>query len=252
MPLGASLDEVLDLVPELAGSRTVAELPGGLTNANHKVVTEAGAYVVRRWSDDTGLLAIDRDNEHWNSVRAAETGVAAPVVAYLPEHNAMVLEFIEGRTMSPEELRTGGHIARVADACRRLHAARRFRDDFDMFETQPRYLGIVQARGFRLPDRYLEFAPHVAAIREAFSVREEPTVPCNNDLLAENFILAADELPADRLRVLGQQRRLLRAGQRVERVEPLARAVEEGSRSSSPPTTGGRCGTRSPARACGA
>ena len=147
---------------------------------------------MRRWSDDTGLLAIDRDNEHWNTVRAAETGVAAPVVAYLPEHNAMVLEFIEGRTMSPEELRTGGHIARVADACRRLHSARRFRDDFDMFETQPRYLGIVQDRGFRLPDRYLEFAPHVAAIREAFSVREEPTVPCNNDLLAENFILAAD------------------------------------------------------------
>ena len=193
MPLGASLDEVLELVPELAGRpRTVTELPGGLTNANHKVVVETGAYVVRRWSDDTGLLAIDRDNEHWNSVRAAETGVGAPVVAYLPEHNAMVLEFIEGRTMSAEELRGGGHIARVADACRRLHGARRFRDDFDMFETQPRYLGIVQARGFRLPDRYLEFAPHVAAIREAFAVREEPTVPCNNDLLAENFILGGD------------------------------------------------------------
>jgi thiamine kinase-like enzyme len=80
----------------------------------------------------------------------------------------------------------------VADACRRLHAGRRFRDDFDMFETQPRYLGIVQERGFRLPERYLEFAPHVAAIREAFAVREEETVPCNNDLLAENFILGAD------------------------------------------------------------
>ena len=65
MPLGASLDEVLELVPELAGRpRTVTELPGGLTNANHKVVVETGAYVVRRWSDDTGLLAIDRDNEH--------------------------------------------------------------------------------------------------------------------------------------------------------------------------------------------
>ena len=192
MPLGASLDEVLDLVPELAGRRSVAELPGGLTNANHKIVTETGAYVVRRWSDDTGLLAIDRDNEHWNTVRAAETGVGAPVVAYLPEHNAMVLEFIDGRTMSAEELRSGGHVERIAEACRRLHGARRFRDDFDMFQTQPRYLGIVQERGFRLPDRYVEFAPHVAAIRDAFAVREEPAVPCNNDLLAENFLLGAD------------------------------------------------------------
>ena len=193
MPMRASLDEVLELVPELAGARTVTELAGGLTNANHKIVADTGAYVVRRWSDDTGLLAIDRDNEHWNSVRAAETGVAAPVVAYLPEHNAMVLGFIDGQTMGRADLREGGHVARIAAACRRLHGARRFRDDFDMFETQPRYIGIVQARGFRLPDRYLEFAPHVAAIREAFAVREEPTVPCNNDLLAENFILCGDD-----------------------------------------------------------
>src|SRR6185503_19614713 len=106
--------------------------------------------------------------------------------------NTMVLEFIEGRTMNPEALRTGGHTGRVAEACRRLHGARAFRDDFDMFETQPRYLEIVQARGFRLPERYLEFAPHAAAIRGAFRAREEATVPCNNDLLAENFILTPD------------------------------------------------------------
>jgi thiamine kinase-like enzyme len=192
MPLTASLDEVLELIPQVAGHHTVAELPGGLTNANYKVVTDSSAYVVRRWSDDTGLLAIDRDNEHHNSVCAAETGVGAPVIAYLPEHNTMAFEFIEGRTMSPDDLRTGDHMRRVADACRRLHAGRRFRDDFDMFATQPRYLRIVQERGLRLPDRYLEFAPQAAAIREAFAVRAEPTVPCNNDLLAENFILADD------------------------------------------------------------
>ena len=184
------LDEVLELIPELAGrQRTISELPGGLTNANHKVVTEAGAFVVRRWSDDTGLLAIDRDNEHFNSVRAAETGVGAPVVGYLPEHNTMVFGFIEGVTMSAETLRTGDYMPRVADACRRLHGGRRFRDDFDMFATQPRYLGIVQERGFKLPARYLEFAPHVDAIRDALAVRDEGTVPCNNDLLAENFLL---------------------------------------------------------------
>ncbi len=193
MSLDASLDEVLELVPPLAGRpRTVSELPGGLTNANHKVVTDAGAFVVRRWSDDTGLLAIDRDNEHWNSVRAAETGVGAPVIGYLPEHNTMVFAFVEGVTMSAEALRDGDHMALVADACRRLHTARRFRDDFDMFATQPRYLGIVQDRGFKLPDRYLEFAPHVAAIREALAVRDEGTVPCNNDLLAENLLLGPD------------------------------------------------------------
>ena len=48
--------------------------------------------------------------------------------------------------------------------------------------------------GFRLPERYREFEPKVAAIRDAFAVREEGTVPCNNDLLAENFLLTRDGL----------------------------------------------------------
>ena len=185
-----ALEQVLDMVDELAGRRReVSELPGGLTNANHRVTTPGGSYVVRRWSDDTGLLAIDRDNEYENSVRAAEVGVGARVVAYLPEHNTMVLEWIEGATMSAAQLRRGELLGEVAAACRRLHGARRFRDDFDMFEIQPRYLQIVRERGFRLPERYEEFAPHVAAIREAFAARDEGTVPCNNDLLAENFML---------------------------------------------------------------
>ena len=104
----------------------------------------------------------------------------------------LVLEFVEGRTMSAEDLRDGGHIERVAEACRRLHAARRFRDDFDMFEIQPRYLQLVQERGFRLPEDYLDYGPHVRRIREAMAVRDEGTVPCNNDLLAENFIDVGD------------------------------------------------------------
>jgi thiamine kinase-like enzyme len=184
------LEQVMDQVAELRGpERAVSPLPGGLTNSNFKVVTADGRYVVRRWSDDTGLLAIDRDNEYENSLRAAEAGVGAGVVAYLPEHNTMVIEWLDGETLSAEELRGGGALLeRVADACRRLHGARRFRDDFDMFEIQPRYLRIVHERGFRLPERYEQFAPHVAAIREALAPREEGTVPCNNDLLAENFM----------------------------------------------------------------
>jgi thiamine kinase-like enzyme len=43
-------------------------------------------------------------------------------------------------------------------------------------------------RGFRLPDRYLEFEPQVRRIEAAMAVRDEGTVPCNNELLAENFI----------------------------------------------------------------
>jgi thiamine kinase-like enzyme len=150
--------------------------------------------VVRRWSDDGALLSIDRDNEHHNSVCAAEAGVGAPVVAYVPEERTLVIEFIEGRTLSAADLRSGFPLERVAEACRTLHAADRFRDDFDMFEIQRSYLRLVNERGFRLPDRYDEFEPQMRAIEEALRAQPEETVPCNNDLLAENFIDGGDRL----------------------------------------------------------
>ena len=144
--------------------------------------------MVRVAAANAGLLAIDRDNEYENSVAAADVGIGAPVIDYLPEPSVLVVGFIEGVTLTAEDLRRGDRIPRIAAACRRLHSARRFRADFNMFATQARYLRLVRERGFRLPDGYLDFEGHVRRIREAMSVYPEPTVPCNNDLLAENFI----------------------------------------------------------------
>ena len=92
----APLEAVLESVPELHAATSVDELTGGLTNRNYKVTTPDGAYVVRIAGKDTGLLAIDRENEVHNTIAAAETGVGAPFVASLPEHGALVLGFMDG------------------------------------------------------------------------------------------------------------------------------------------------------------
>ncbi len=183
-----ALDDVLEAVPELRGERDVEPLAGGLTNTNYKVTTPGGCYVVRISGKDTGLLAIDRENEVHNTIAAAETGVGAPVVAALPEHDALVLEFLDGEVMDAEKLRRGDRLAVIADACRRLHGGRRFLHDFDMFEIQRGYVAVCSERGFRFPERYHEFEPRVRELERAMAVRREATVPCNNDLLAENFI----------------------------------------------------------------
>jgi len=189
-----ALDDVLQAVPELRGATAIEPLAGGLTNTNWKVVSPAGAYVVRISGRDTGLLAIDRENEAWNTRCAAEAGVGAPFVAFLPEHDALVLEFLDGDVMDAETLRRGDRIPAIARACRRLHAGPRFLRDFDMFEIQRGYIGVVLERGFRLPERYLDFEPQVRALEGAMRVRREELVPCNNDLLAENFIDVGGEL----------------------------------------------------------
>ena len=189
-----AVEDVLEAVPELYGAQSVDRLAGGLTNTNYKVTTAEKAYVVRISGKDTGLLAIDRENEVHNTIAASETGVGAPFVAALPELDALVLEFMDGEVMTSELLRRGDRIDRIADACRRLHGGRRFLHDFDMFEIQRGYVEVVKERGFRLPDRYEEFEPQVRALERAMRVRSEPTVPCNNDLLAENFIDVDGEL----------------------------------------------------------
>jgi thiamine kinase-like enzyme len=183
-----ALDDVLEAVPELRGEREVEPLAGGLTNTNYKVTTPGGRYVVRVSGKDTGLLAIDRENEVHNTIAAAETGVGPRVVAALPEHDALVLEFLDGEVMDPETLRRGDRLAAIAAACRRLHAGRRFLHDFDMFEIQRGYVGVCRERAFRFPERYHELEPRVRELERAMRVRREETVPCNNDLLAENFI----------------------------------------------------------------
>jgi thiamine kinase-like enzyme len=179
----------LDRVPGLAGvPRTVSELPGGLTNHNYKVTTPDGAYVARVWSGGGDFLAINRDYEHHNSVAAAQAGVGAKVVAYRPEDNLLVLEFIEGRTFGDADVQDPANIPRIAQACRRLHSGPRFLGDFDMFVIQGRYAAVTAELGFKVPAGYDALMPRVESARRALAVQAGPTVPCNNDLLAANFI----------------------------------------------------------------
>ena len=187
--MAADLDTLLDAVDELRGERAVTELPGGLTNHNYRVDTAAGSFVVRISDPDTGLLAIDRDNEHHNSVAAAEAGVAPRVVAYRPEHVMLVVEFLpDCETMSRETMQRGERMAHIAEALRQLHAGPAFRDPFDMFRIQAGYREVCRERGFAVPDRYDDFEPQVRRLEQAMRRNPEPLVPCNNDLLAENFL----------------------------------------------------------------
>jgi len=185
----------LDAVACLRGrDRQVEELSGGLTNVNLKVTTEDGSVVVRIAQAGSELLAIDRDAERRNSEAAAEAGVGAPVIDYVEDPRLLVVGFIEGHTFTDDDLRDGGHLTRVAAACKQLHQGPRFVNEFNMFEIQPRYLAIAHEHGFRLPDRYEEFADQAQQIKKALGTRPVATVPCNNDLLAGNFIDDGEKL----------------------------------------------------------
>jgi len=183
------LDVIFDQVPSIAARpRTVTELPGGLTNRNFKISTINGTFVARVASGGSELLAIDRQNEYRNSMRAAAAGVGAPVIDYQPSVSVLVLGFLEGRTLANADVADPDRLRRIARACRQLHGAERFDGDFDMFEIQRRYRSVVAERGIAIPAGYDDLMDKFDAAARALAVGDEGTVPCNNDLLAANFI----------------------------------------------------------------
>jgi thiamine kinase-like enzyme len=184
-----TIEQVIDAIPAWTGRAVQAEpIASGLTNRNWKVSVDDEAFFVRIPGEATELLAVDRANERYNTRAAAMAGVGPPVVHELQEWDVFVLEWIDARTMSIEALAAPGIPTRVAESLRRLHAGPRFRDDFDMFRLAERYMQLVDERDIPIPVGYRPSMDRIPRIEAALAVHPMPTVPCHNDLLAENFL----------------------------------------------------------------
>lgn len=187
--MAPTIEQVVAAIPEWLGRQVdVAEIPGGLTNRNYRLSVDGVPMFVRIPGQGTELLAVDRANELHNTRAAAEAGVGARVLHHLPGWDVMVLEWLPGRTMSNAAFAEPGMPARIAAALRRLHAGPRFRDDFDMFRLTEFYLRVVDDRGMRIPAGYRDHLALLPRIEAALAVQRLPSVPCHNDLLADNYL----------------------------------------------------------------
>ncbi len=170
------------------GEVKVSQLSGGLTNENYLVEAAGQRYVMRIPGQSTELLAIDRANEVHNTKAAATTGIGPKVIEHIPGLDVLVLEFIQGPTMSARTLQSKGMASHMAASFRALHGSPRFLEDFNMFRLIEYYLGIVDQHKVTIPDGYRDWLPVVARIEGAVVAGALPSVPCHNDLLCENFI----------------------------------------------------------------
>ena len=183
------IEEVVTKIPDWKNKKvSITPLSGGLTNTNFKVDVDGTSYFVRVPGESTELLAINRENEYYNSKAANAAGVGPKVLHHLPEYRVMVLEFLNGQTMSRDSLNEPGMPTRMAQAIKKLHAGPRFLTDFNMFRLTEYYLQICDENSITIPDGYLERMRTISTIEQAMSAKPLATVPCNNDLLAENYI----------------------------------------------------------------
>jgi thiamine kinase-like enzyme len=190
-----AVDDLLGRVSAWAG-RTVtwAPLPGGLSHHIYRVFASSDegtdTYVLRVLQPEVSAagLGIPPEQEVANTLVAADSGAGAAVVEVLADVPALVLEFISGRTLGIEEVRDPARAEPIAAACRRLHAGARFGNDFDIFAKRAELLALCARHDLPLPDGYHDHDDAVERLRAALAADPPASVPCHNDLLAENFI----------------------------------------------------------------
>jgi thiamine kinase-like enzyme len=167
------------------GARVIP-LSGGITNHNFKVEVHGQAFVLRMGGAKTSMLGIDRQAEHQASLRAAEVGVGPEVAGFFEDEGWLVTRFIDGRPISPEEMRRPQTIRRVAAALRRFHDAAPIPGRFDAHAVVELYHDEALEQGVEIPDAY---APaHAMSSRIQHARRPQPQVPCHNDLLNANVL----------------------------------------------------------------
>ncbi|MEV5412853.1 phosphotransferase [Thermopolyspora sp. NPDC052614] len=187
-----ALTDALGMVTTWAGcevGHTV--LKGGLSHYIARIDSVKGEQWVLRVLDpriaEAGL-GIPLEQEIANTVRAAEAGVGARVLCEMP--GALLLEYIDGRTLDAAAVRDPALTPAIAEACRTLHRGPRFVNDFSIFRKLDELLALCRRHDLAIPAGYTDCLPVVAEIEAALAERPGPTVPCHNDLLAENFLLA--------------------------------------------------------------
>jgi len=95
-----------------------SDLRGGLSNVNFTVEDAGRKYVVRIGGDNEPHGVV-RKNELAASRAAAAAGVAPRVVHAEP--GVLVIEFIEGRTFTPEDVRNPKNLDRLVALIQRTH-----------------------------------------------------------------------------------------------------------------------------------
>lgn len=167
---------------------------GGITNANF-LVRDRGQRFFVRVGDDIPIHGIWRWNELAASRAAHAAGISPEVVHAEP--GAVVFRFIDGRTLSADDVRRRDMLGRIIPLVQRCHRdlAAHFEGPallFWVFQVLRGYVAVLRA----------ESSPHVAVLKRLESIAgvledavgEVQIAFGHNDLLAGNFIDAGERL----------------------------------------------------------
>jgi thiamine kinase-like enzyme len=172
--------------PIWKGRIEIQPLPGGITNQNY-LVRDGGRRSVVRFGGDIPVHGVMRFNEQAASRAASEAGVSPKVLYVAP--NALVLDYIEGRTYGPEDVR--------ADRQRCLALVKRVHREIPLYVRGPilsfNVFHIIRDYAHTLADDRGRMSFETLRFLAASQRLERAVGPIDlvfghNDLLAANFI----------------------------------------------------------------
>lgn len=163
-------------------------LKGGITNKNFTVWDRGRRYVVRV-GEDILVHGIVRTHELAASRAAHAAGISPRVVHAEP--GILVLDFIEGKTFLPEDVRNPANLDRLVELVRRCHTEvpKHLRGPAAMFWV----FHVLRDYSHTLNDgksRHMPRIPALLAEAETLAAAVGPidVVFGHNDLLAANFL----------------------------------------------------------------
>ena len=175
-------------LPCWRGTPHIAPLSGGMTNHNF-VVRDGGQRFVARLGEDIPAHRVVRAHEV-AAARAAHAAGLSPEMIYA-EEGVTVQRFIDGRTLTPADLRQPARLAPVIDLVRRCHhdVPRHLHGPagrFDVFAILRFYAASLKDGG----SAYASLLERLMACATALEacVGTDAAVFGHNDLIAANFI----------------------------------------------------------------
>ena len=169
-------------------------LGGGITNVNF-VVEDAGERYVVRIGEDIPEHGVYRVNE-LAAARAAHAAGISPEIVHA-EPGALVMRWVDGRTLDPAGVREPACLERILDTVGRCHREipLHFRGPtpiFWVFQVVRDYARTLREDGSRMAGRIDEFLGRAAHLESVVGPVE--IVFGHNDLLAANFIDDGDRI----------------------------------------------------------
>ncbi|HSE76433.1 MAG TPA: phosphotransferase [Alphaproteobacteria bacterium] len=187
LSLEAAAARVANL-PCWSGPVTPEPLGGGITNRNFLVV-DRGEKLVARVGGDIPVHGVMRFNDIAAARAAHQAGISPEVIHAAPD--MMVLRFVEGRTLTADEVRDNAMLARILEVVRRCHrdVPRYLRGPvlaFSVFHVIRDYAATLNEGGCRRAGDLARWSD--LADRLSRAVGPIDLVFGHNDLLGANFI----------------------------------------------------------------